>query len=166
MPGARHFRGSRVEGRKRHEKRAAGHSLLHTLISLISVVMPASLDMQLGALRERRSSCATAVLQKKANQEGLIKPAGWERARGARQNARQWGDAHSLGITLVWPRLALARHTANPSDLTKTGRRCSREPMHGTKRLVLHVLWLWPCPGAAITPVPPEASHSCSDIGY
>ena len=39
---------------KRHGKRAAGHSLLHTLIISTSVVLPASLNMQLGAPREQQ----------------------------------------------------------------------------------------------------------------
>ena len=45
---------SRVGSRKRHTKRAEGHSLLHNLITLTSRVLPAGLNMQLGALRELR----------------------------------------------------------------------------------------------------------------
>ena len=45
---------SRVRSRKRHEKRAPGHSLLHNLIALASMVQFATLNMQLGALRDQR----------------------------------------------------------------------------------------------------------------
>ena len=54
---------SRVRSRKRHEKRAAGHSLLHNLIALASMVRTATLNMQLGALRDQqqlRESCFCA----------------------------------------------------------------------------------------------------------
>jgi len=50
---------SRVGTRKRHTKRAEGHSLLHNLLTPTSRVLPAGLNMQLGALRElRRGSLA------------------------------------------------------------------------------------------------------------
>ena len=45
---------SRVGSRKRHEKRVAGHNLLHTRMPLTSMVLPANLNMQLGALREQQ----------------------------------------------------------------------------------------------------------------
>jgi len=45
---------SRVRSRKRHEKRAPGHSLLHNLIALASMVWFTTLDMQLGALHDQR----------------------------------------------------------------------------------------------------------------
>ena len=40
--------------RKRHEKRAVGHSLLHKLIALASMVRTATLNMQLEALRDQQ----------------------------------------------------------------------------------------------------------------
>ena len=45
---------SRVRSRKRHEKRAPGHSLLHNLIALASMVRYATLNMQLRALRDQQ----------------------------------------------------------------------------------------------------------------
>jgi hypothetical protein len=45
---------SRVRSRERHEKRAAGHSLLHSLIALVSMVRSTTLNMQLGALRDQQ----------------------------------------------------------------------------------------------------------------
>ena len=51
---------SRVRSRKRHEKRAPGHSLLHNLIALASMVRFKTLNMQLRALcdkRQMRESC-------------------------------------------------------------------------------------------------------------
>jgi len=45
---------SRVQSRKRHEKRAVGRSLLHNLITLASMVWTAALNMQLGALRDQQ----------------------------------------------------------------------------------------------------------------
>jgi len=45
---------SRVRSRKRHEKRAAGHSLQHSLIALASMVRSATLNMQVGALRDQQ----------------------------------------------------------------------------------------------------------------
>ena len=40
--------------RKRHEKRAVGRRLLHNLIALASMVRTATLNMQLGALRDQQ----------------------------------------------------------------------------------------------------------------
>ena len=45
---------SRDQTRKRHEKRAVGRSLLHNLITLASMVRTATLNMQLGALRDQQ----------------------------------------------------------------------------------------------------------------
>ena len=45
---------SRVRSRKRREKRAVGHSLRHTVLPLASVVLPASLNVLLEALREQQ----------------------------------------------------------------------------------------------------------------
>ena len=53
---------SRVRSRERHQKRAAGHNLLQTLVPLTSMVLPASLNEQPRALREKlqlRVSCFT-----------------------------------------------------------------------------------------------------------
>jgi len=45
---------SRDRSRKRHEKRAVGRSLLHNLITLVSMVRTATLHVQLGALRDQQ----------------------------------------------------------------------------------------------------------------
>jgi len=45
---------SRDWSHKRHEKRAVGRSLLHNLITLASMVRTATLNMQLGALRDQQ----------------------------------------------------------------------------------------------------------------
>jgi hypothetical protein len=45
---------SRDWSRKRHEKRAVGRSLLHSLIALASMVRTATLNMQLEALRDQQ----------------------------------------------------------------------------------------------------------------
>jgi len=45
---------SRDRSRKRHEKRAVGRSFLHNLITLASMVRTATLNMQLGALRDQQ----------------------------------------------------------------------------------------------------------------
>ena len=45
---------SRVRSCKRHEKRAPGHSFLHNLIALASMVRFTTLNMQLGAIRDQR----------------------------------------------------------------------------------------------------------------
>ena len=53
---------ARVRGCERQQKGAAGHSLLHTLLPLTSMVLPASLNEQPRALREQlqlRGSCFT-----------------------------------------------------------------------------------------------------------
>jgi len=45
---------SRDRSRKRHEKRAVGRSLLHNLITLASMVRTATLNMQVGNLRDQQ----------------------------------------------------------------------------------------------------------------
>ena len=59
----------RVRSRKRHEKRAVGHSLRHTVLPLASVVLPASLNVLLEALREQkqlRGNCFASQIGLKA----------------------------------------------------------------------------------------------------
>jgi len=56
---------SRVRSRNRREKRAEGHSLQHTLLTLATMVLSASLNMLLGALREQqqlRGRCSAGKL--------------------------------------------------------------------------------------------------------
>ena len=54
---------SRDQSRKRHEKRAAGRSFLHNLITLASIVRTATLNMQLGALRDQQRLWENCFLQ-------------------------------------------------------------------------------------------------------
>ena len=64
---------SRVRSRKRHEKRAAGHSLLHNLIALASMVRYATLNMQLGALCDQQQLRENCFLKNVRAQEDLGK---------------------------------------------------------------------------------------------
>jgi len=80
---------SRVGCRKRHEKRAAGHSLLHNLIALACMVQSATLNMQLGALRD---SCSHA------NGHTV-----W--------HSTVWPSPHYMVLFLLFEMFAAARHT-------------------------------------------------------
>jgi len=54
---------SRDQSCKRHEKRAVGRSLLHNLITLVSMVRTATLNMQLGALCDHQQMWKNCFLK-------------------------------------------------------------------------------------------------------
>ena len=62
---------SRDWSHKRHEKRAVGRSLSHNLITLASMVRTATLNMQLGALRDQQQLWENCFLKNVRAQEAL-----------------------------------------------------------------------------------------------
>ena len=88
---------SRVRSRKRQEKRAAGHSLLHTVVTWNSIALP-----------QLRGSC---FAKNKITRARKRLQAEKERARagGARRSARQGVDAHSRQGQYPRPATACSR---------------------------------------------------------
>ena len=113
---------SRVRSRKRQGKRAAGHRLLHTVVTWTSMVLAAGLHMHLGTLREQPQLRGNCFAKKR-------------KLRGPENACRLRKSAHALAAldkvpgselmrirgqysTLVRPQLALARGgMAKPADL-------------------------------------------------
>jgi len=63
---------SRVRSRNRHEKHAEGHSLVHNLIALASMVRSATLNMQLGAIRDHKQQRENCCVKMFVRRPGLV----------------------------------------------------------------------------------------------
>jgi len=85
---------SRVNSRKRRVKGAAGHSLQHTLLTLASKVLSASLNMLLGALREQQQLQTSCFASKLFIFEGSDP----QKTRETRSRSQSPAQPHHIGL--------------------------------------------------------------------
>jgi len=80
---------SRDRSRKRHEKRAAGRSFLHNLIKSASMVRTATLNMQLGALRDQQQLWENCFLHNLIKSASMVRTATLNMQLGALRDQQQ-----------------------------------------------------------------------------
>jgi len=129
---------SRVRSRKRQEKRAAGHSLLHTVVTWNSIALVAGLNMQLGALRKQPQLRGSCFAKNKITRARKRLQAEKERARagGARRSARQGVDAHSRQGQYPRPATACSRRRSTyiGDNILESKHSTIKKCMHAAER--------------------------------
>jgi len=154
---------SRDQSHKRHEKRAVGRSLLHNLITLASMVQTATLNMQLGSLRDQQQLWENCFLKM------FVRRRLWKDAAPLKRrklpNVRAWRarlgsqrDCHGAGWCLLVRARSLEPSAAECSKRGGTcemGRRAYALPNApcGARAISLRVYVRW-LPGALVPATP------------